>query len=326
MSTTAARPMTVKALGAGFLGARETALPCVWVAAVMLGSLPGACGGSWRGGSRGGRRIVRGGCHALGSGGLGRTGRGAGGRIESMPLPRAGLAATRDRLVASGGVSRVGTTARARGCRVGPGCRYVLGGQGTAIDAFEHRVVGFGTGAVEDHLAGAHADDAVPVPAGQIQEVQVHHGGDAQFPVDPLQVPHHRVGGRRVEGGHGFIGEHHLWLLGQRPGDRHPLLLAAGELRGTHPGLSRMPTRSNASKAISLSAREYQPSIDRSEEVECNRPVRTLFITEVRGTRLSPWKIIPIVERRLRSVRRLMPLRSVSPTRSSPPVRGTSRS
>src|SRR5690625_7716215 len=106
MSTTAARPMTVKALGAGFLGARETALPCVWVAAVMLGSLPGACGGSWRGGSRGGRRIVRGGCHALGSGGLGRTGRGAGGRIESLPLPRAGLAATRDRLVASGSVSR----------------------------------------------------------------------------------------------------------------------------------------------------------------------------------------------------------------------------
>jgi hypothetical protein len=41
-----------------------------------------------------------------------------------------------------------------------------------------------------------------------------------------------------------FVGKHELWFEQQRPGDRHPLLLAARELRGQMIGAVAEPHRS----------------------------------------------------------------------------------
>ncbi|MNM70982.1 hypothetical protein D3C81_826270 [compost metagenome] len=43
--------------------------------------------------------------------------------------------------------------------------------------------------------------------------------------------------GVRVEAGHRFVGQDHLWSLGQRTGDTHPLHLPARQRIGARPGL-----------------------------------------------------------------------------------------
>src|SRR5699024_7438019 len=53
--------------------------------------------------------------------------------------------------------------------------------------------------AVVDQLAVLEADDALAVLAGQVEEVQVDQGGDAQLAVDAHQIAHDLVGGHRVE-------------------------------------------------------------------------------------------------------------------------------
>ena len=48
----------------------------------------------------------------------------------------------------------------------------------------------------------------------------------------PLQQLHHLAAGAGIEGGGGLIGEQQLGLRREGPGNRHPLLLAAGEVVG----------------------------------------------------------------------------------------------
>src|SRR5690606_20815027 len=107
------------------------------------------------------------------------------------------------------------------------GTAQVLRLERAPVDLLEDRVGGLGRGAVEDHDAVAHADDAVGVVARHVDEVQVDDGGDAVLARDALEVRHHGVRGGRVEAGHRLVGEHHRRLLGQGPGDAHALLLAA---------------------------------------------------------------------------------------------------
>ena len=57
----------------------------------------------------------------------------------------------------------------------------------------------------------------------------------------------------RVERGGRFVEQHELRMHGQRAGDRHPLLLAAGQLRRIASALSPRPTRASSS-AASLAA------------------------------------------------------------------------
>ena len=78
---------------------------------------------------------------------------------------------------------------------------------------------------LERHGAGA-------VAQGVIDLMQGHHHGLAVLAVDVGEDFHDPARRLRVERGDGFVGEDHLGLLGQRTGDRHPLLLAAGERRG----------------------------------------------------------------------------------------------
>ena len=55
---------------------------------------------------------------------------------------------------------------------------------------------------------------------------------DPQLLVQLLQKREDGIGGGGVQSGGGLIAEKHLRVRSQRPGDGHPLLLAAGELGG----------------------------------------------------------------------------------------------
>src|SRR6187551_3793528 len=76
----------------------------------------------------------------------------------------------------------------------------VVVGQGPAVDVPEHVLVCRGTRAVIDQLTRTQSDGPVPVAPGQVQEVQVDDGGDAQIAVDALEIAHDLVRCRRVEG------------------------------------------------------------------------------------------------------------------------------
>jgi hypothetical protein len=52
-----------------------------------------------------------------------------------------------------------------------------------------------------------------------------------------VQQPHDLLGGLRVQLAGRLVGEQQLRAGRQRPGDRHPLLLAAGQLTGPLPGV-----------------------------------------------------------------------------------------
>src|SRR5690606_36072164 len=69
---------------------------------------------------------------------------------------------------------------------------------------------------------------------GEVEEVQVDDGRDAELAADLLQVAHHDVAGRRVERGDRLVGQHDLGFLGERPGDAHPLALATGQVGGPY--------------------------------------------------------------------------------------------
>ena len=83
--------------------------------------------------------------------------------------------------------------------------------------------------AVEDDLAHAHADDPVTIGPRGVECVKVADHRDAVVAVDGAQDLHHPRGAGRIERGDRLVGEQDLRLLHQRPGDRHPLLLAARE-------------------------------------------------------------------------------------------------
>jgi len=64
--------------------------------------------------------------------------------------------------------------------------------------------------------------------------VDVQQNGDAQLLIDVNEVLHHLLGGHGVEGGARLVRQNDAGVLGQRPRQRHALLLTAGELVGAH--------------------------------------------------------------------------------------------
>ena len=58
------------------------------------------------------------------------------------------------------------------------------------------------------------------------------HHRQPQLPVELLEQVEDGVCGLGVQGGGGLVTQQHLGVVGQGPGDGHPLLLAAGELAG----------------------------------------------------------------------------------------------
>ena len=96
-----------------------------------------------------------------------------------------------------------------------------------------------GAGAVVDELTGAQPDDALAVDLGEVEEVEVDDRRDAQLAVDALEVAHDDVAGRRVEAGHGLVGEQDRRAPG--PARARCPRAAAGRPRGRRRG--RRPSR-----------------------------------------------------------------------------------
>ena len=90
-------------------------------------------------------------------------------------------------------------------------------------------------GAAADELAAGApvADRHHPVHRlGDAPVMGNDHHRDAQLAVDLAQRFQHPRRGAPVDAAGGLVGEHQRRLVGQRDGNGHPLLLAAGELAG----------------------------------------------------------------------------------------------
>jgi hypothetical protein len=87
-----------------------------------------------------------------------------------------------------------------------------------------------------DDPAGVHEDDAVGGAPGEPHLVgdHDHRHAVAGQPDHDLEDLVDHLG---IQGGGRLVEQHHLGIHGQRPGDRHPLLLAAGQLRRDLVGL-----------------------------------------------------------------------------------------
>src|SRR6266508_677173 len=83
------------------------------------------------------------------------------------------------------------------------------------------------------HHPPAHLVDDPLVVGGH------HHGGPGA--VDPLQQPHDVLRGGRVQVPGRLVAQHQQGTVDERPGDRHPLLLAAGQLVREAVGLVLQP-------------------------------------------------------------------------------------
>ena len=67
--------------------------------------------------------------------------------------------------------------------------------------------------------------------------VNVQQNRDAHLPVDAHEVLHHLLGGDGIQRGHRLISQNDPRILRQSAGQRHALLLTAGQLIGPHVGL-----------------------------------------------------------------------------------------
>ena len=79
--------------------------------------------------------------------------------------------------------------------------------------------------------AGEH-DDAVAEASRLPDVVGDEEHVELRLPPDPLQLVVHQVAGHGVEGAERLVHEQHVGLLGQRPGQGHPLAHATGQLVG----------------------------------------------------------------------------------------------
>src|SRR4051812_9062385 len=87
-------------------------------------------------------------------------------------------------------------------------------------------------GELAGQAAVGHEDDAVG-PGGGRRVMGDHHERAAALVDRAPQQLEDRAAGAAVEGAGRLVGEDHVGLADQRAGDRHALLLAAGELGGT---------------------------------------------------------------------------------------------
>src|ERR687895_436071 len=101
-----------------------------------------------------------------------------------------------------------------------------------ALRDFLHQldhVVGCARRGVVHHEAVAQHDQAVRV-GGRLRVVRDHHDRLPELVHRLAQHPQHLLARLRVEVAGGLVGEYHGRLRYQRPGHRHALLLAAGQL------------------------------------------------------------------------------------------------
>ena len=85
--------------------------------------------------------------------------------------------------------------------------------------------------ALLDDPAAVDDGHAVADLANDRHLVRNDHHGDAQPAIDVLKQREYRLRGHRVERAGGLVAQKHLGIGGQRPGNGHALLLAAGQLR-----------------------------------------------------------------------------------------------
>ena len=87
-----------------------------------------------------------------------------------------------------------------------------------------------------DDLAVFHDHDAVADVVGGRQIVRDVDDGDAELVAKLLEQIDDRHAQRGVDHRHRLVRDDQLWLREQRPGDRRPLQLPAGQLMGIAPG------------------------------------------------------------------------------------------
>lgn len=98
-----------------------------------------------------------------------------------------------------------------------------------AVEMVKTFVIKLLAAAVVEDVPLAQGDDAFAVAQGVIHLMQRDDHGNAVVLVDVAQGVHHDACRFRVQRGDGFVSENDLRLLHQRAGNRHTLLLAAGE-------------------------------------------------------------------------------------------------
>ena len=143
-----------------------------------------------------------------------------------------------------------------------------------------------GDALLDDH-ALVHEEDAVADLAGEAHLVGDDHHRHAALRerAHHLEDVLHQLG---VEGAGDLVEQHRLGLHGERPRDRHPLLLAARQARGVlgglvgqaHP-LAAAPGPTRAPRPVSWPRTVMGASATLSSTVRC-------------GKRLNDWKTIPI--------------------------------
>ena len=95
--------------------------------------------------------------------------------------------------------------------------------------------------------------------------------GDADLALDPLQLELQALAQLQVEGAERLVEEQHLRQVDQRPGERDPLLLAAGELRGAAVRLGARGRPARARPRPGPRSRPSAPSCASARRRRCRR-------------------------------------------------------
>ena len=135
-----------------------------------------------------------------------------------------------------------------------------------------------GTGEVGHDPAGVAAehDDPLAEEDRLLDVVGDHDHGDAGVGPDLADEDLHVLLGLHVQRAERLVEQQHLGLAGQRPGDRDPLPLAAGELLGQglaqcgQPGLGQVPVDPRGALGPGQPGQQFQPERD----VALDRPQR----------------------------------------------------
>ena len=107
--------------------------------------------------------------------------------------------------------------------------RVLFDAVNAAVEMVKTFVIKLLAAAVVEDVPLAQGDDAFAVAQGVIHLMQRDDHGNAVVLVDVAQGVHHDACRFRVQRGDGLVSENDLRLLHQRAGNRHTLLLAAGE-------------------------------------------------------------------------------------------------
>ena len=123
-------------------------------------------------------------------------------------------------------------------------------------------------GRVEDELAAIHLDRAIVRAPYQIEIVRRHHHRGSGR-VDLAKKLKHAAGRALVEISRRLVGDEHEWIVHERAGNRHALLLAATQLTRKARGLRRQARPAPAREPPWLNRRAR-----RTDHLERERDVR----------------------------------------------------